>query len=214
MKPVRYRPLFWLTLLGFAITAVGIAFLPDEVPLHFNAAGIADRYGSPYELLLLPALTGFMALLFWVIGRRSRSQAGLERLVVIAGCGTLLLFDGITVWALWLAASSGGLSSMTDTLKLVVSGAGLLLTFLCNLMPKAPMNAVFGVRTVWSMNSEAVWAKSQRFGGYTGMACGLLVLLGGVLLPGWAGLLAMGVLVIVWAALSVAASWYFSKKIS
>ncbi|MDW0108819.1 DUF1648 domain-containing protein [Sporosarcina aquimarina] len=38
--------------------------LPDEVPIHFNAAGEADGYGSPYVMLLLTAIgAGLWALL-------------------------------------------------------------------------------------------------------------------------------------------------------
>lgn len=35
--------------------------LPDQIPAHFNAAGEVDRYGSKYELFILPVI----GLLMW-----------------------------------------------------------------------------------------------------------------------------------------------------
>ena len=42
-----------LVALGFVLALAAIAFLPDKVPMHFNAVGEADRYGSRFEVLLL-----------------------------------------------------------------------------------------------------------------------------------------------------------------
>ena len=44
-------------------------------------------------------------------------------------------------------------------------------------MPKARRNSLFGLRTKWSLSSDAVWQKSQRFAGITGVAAGLLLIL-------------------------------------
>src|SRR6185312_6110225 len=37
--------------------------LPSEIPAHFNGAGEVDRYGSKFELLILPVI----GLLLWLI---------------------------------------------------------------------------------------------------------------------------------------------------
>ncbi|MET3576648.1 DUF1648 domain-containing protein [Bhargavaea ullalensis] len=50
---------------GLVYLAVVWGELPDRVPGHFNGAGEVDRWGSKWELLLLPAIaaatTAFMA---------------------------------------------------------------------------------------------------------------------------------------------------------
>lgn len=48
-----------LVALGFVFALAAIAFLPDKVPMHYNAVGEADRYGSRFEVLLL---AGFVLL--------------------------------------------------------------------------------------------------------------------------------------------------------
>lgn len=37
--------------------------LPTEVPAHYNAAGVVDRRGSKWELIILPS-TSFFILIF------------------------------------------------------------------------------------------------------------------------------------------------------
>ena len=43
-------------------TVVMLFILPDTVPVHFDINGVADRWGSKFELLLLPAV--FIACAF------------------------------------------------------------------------------------------------------------------------------------------------------
>lgn len=57
---------FW-DIIGFSIYFGMIVFLivvwgklPDQVPAHFNAAGEVDRWGSKWELMILP-LVGFFS---------------------------------------------------------------------------------------------------------------------------------------------------------
>lgn len=37
--------------------------LPEEVPGHYNAAGVVDRWGTKWELLILPGIGAFTLLL-------------------------------------------------------------------------------------------------------------------------------------------------------
>ena len=53
-----------------------------------------------------------------------------------------------------------------DAMKFVSMILGALLIFCGNIMPKAGRNAVFGLRTRWSMKNDRVWQQqSQRFCG-------------------------------------------------
>lgn len=54
----------------FAMIGIHWNDLPAEVPMHFNLAGEADRYGSKSELLLLPGIGGVLWLLCrWITKR-------------------------------------------------------------------------------------------------------------------------------------------------
>jgi uncharacterized membrane protein len=47
------------------ITLVVLPILPDIIPVHYSLGGDADRYGSKYEMLVLPIPTILMGF-FWV----------------------------------------------------------------------------------------------------------------------------------------------------
>ena len=56
--------------------------------------------------------------------------------------------------------------------------AALLLVALGAAMPHLKRNHWIGVRTKWTLQSDAVWEKSQRFGGKAFVAAGVLCLVG------------------------------------
>ena len=61
---------------------------------------------------------------------------------------------------------------------------GILLVILGNIMPKMRRNAMFGLRTKWSMTNDSVWQKSQRFGGIASVLCGLAMIVISAFVPG------------------------------
>lgn len=49
-------------LAGIIYTIVIWSQLPDQVPAHYNGAGEVDRWGSKWELILLPIIAAFLAI--------------------------------------------------------------------------------------------------------------------------------------------------------
>src|SRR5690554_2723973 len=56
---------FYIGSILFLIYAWGK--LPDEVPGHFNMAGEVTRWGSKYELIILPLVGGFNLLFIQIL---------------------------------------------------------------------------------------------------------------------------------------------------
>lgn len=60
-----FTAIVFLAWIGYLLIVWGQ--LPDEVPAHYDSAGVVDRWGSKWELLLLPIiaclLTVFLAFL-------------------------------------------------------------------------------------------------------------------------------------------------------
>ena len=61
-------------IIGYGVYLASIVFLiyvwntlPNEVPAHYNASGEVDRWGSKYELLILPIIGALMAVLMQFI---------------------------------------------------------------------------------------------------------------------------------------------------
>ena len=101
MKKHGYRLVWLLIVLGFWGTAIFLVFAPDTIAAHFNAAGEADRYGSKYEALLLPAVSALMGGIFLLCARTAgKKGAALALVLQFLGMvlATAVLYAFGTAW--------------------------------------------------------------------------------------------------------------------
>ena len=212
-KPL-YRLTFALILLGFVITAILLAFMPARVPMHYNAAGVADRIGSKYENLFLPCSMALFGALFLVLARyMGKKSAGSERPLLICTIVMCSWFDVLfTVLMLKSMRLSAGQAVEVDITKFTAIALGLILVVTGNIMPKATRNAVFGLRTTWSSKNDVVWQRCQRFGGYTGVAAGILLIVLSCFLAGAAVSAAMLAVILLWTFVCICASKKIYQK--
>ncbi|MFC0014135.1 MULTISPECIES: DUF1648 domain-containing protein [Allobacillus] len=59
-----------------SLVFLGLVFgdLPDEVPAHYNASGEVDRWGSKFELFILPGIGLFILLLMQILERHPETH--------------------------------------------------------------------------------------------------------------------------------------------
>lgn len=221
MKKYGYPALVALMALLLAVFGAALAFLPDTVPVHYNSAGEVDRMGSKLEFLLFPAIMAGMGAVFALIARRcgkrnTRENALTEKLLLITAFFEVLLFGGLGLYFMWKAArytpGDVGPAASADLMRFVGIGTGVLLVLLGNVMPKAARNAVFGLRTKWSMANDEAWRKSQRFGGFSAVAAGFALIVAGMLLDGLPCLILCAVVVTAWAGACIGASYRYYEE--
>ena len=64
-RKTRKIKLLWIvTFLPLIITIAVIPFMQDNVPMHYDFNGNADRWGSKYENLVLPVMIIIVSM-FW-----------------------------------------------------------------------------------------------------------------------------------------------------
>jgi len=166
-----------LIVLMIALSTWAWMQLPADasLPVHWNAAGEADRYGGKAEaLLLLPAVTVGVLLLFNLIRYIDPLRVNIERsgqayrAVLL---GTLffmaVLHTGAVLSALGYPINIGLLAAPAVGLMFVVMG---------NYMGKIRRNYMFGVRTPWTLASELAWNKTHRITGKLFVLSGLLTI--------------------------------------
>lgn len=216
-----YRILTILSALLLAAAAAGISILPDTVPAHYNFAGEVDRMGSKLEYLVFPAIAAASGVIFALIARccgkkGDRDGALQEKILLGAAFFEVVLFSGLGLYFMWQAAryapGDTGPAVTVDFFRVIGMGVGLLLILLGNVMPKARRNALFGLRTKWSMADDEVWRRSQRFGGFSAVGLGFALIMFGIFLdslPYFILCLAAGP---VWAGLCIAMSHRFYKE--
>jgi len=140
--------------------------LPDEIPIHWNAAGEVDGYGSKLVgLLLMPMISIGIALLFIAIPRIAPMKKNIEKfrraydtLAVAVMAFFFYIYVLIIIWTLDLVQ---GLNFM----QLFMPAIAALYWILGGMMGKTKRNYFIGIRTPWTLSSDAVWEKTHRIGG-------------------------------------------------
>ena len=204
-----------IVVLSVIVTVVLMQFMPDQIPAHYNSAGVVDRMGSKYESLIWPATTAFMGGFFLLMTRFVKT-ASEKKVLHIVGVVMELFFIALGVYFMIKsirydpAAAAPDINA--DVSRIASIAIGIALIILGNFMPKISRNKLFGLRTTWTLKSDVVWQKSNRFCGICSVACGLLMVLSAAVLPSSAVLIACVDLFAAWVVLSVLASYRYSKS--
>ena len=221
---MKTKGIWVLSAVPLLVTGWLLPSMPDEIPAHYDFMGNVDRWGSKYELFLLPVLilvfAGCWQLLLTQLKKRrltetedKKIQQSLQNEKVFrwTAYSTTLLFVALQGVILYNAAQS------VQTMKLDSNTVGtvliaLLLLSMGNVMPKAKPNAIFGVRTPWSDASDELWAKNQRFGGKLLVATGILLILSSLVLEGSVSIALTLILIILDAVVCTVYSYRLYKQ--
>ena len=209
--------------LPLAATLVWLQFLPDRVPVHYNAAGTIDRWGSRWEFLLLPCVVLALAAVIAGIGLLLRRKAGADekalahaetngkvlRLVLLGLCGFFTVLQIAMLIGAGREAASGAETASVPMMKVSALAMAFLLIFLGNFMPKAKLNSAVGLRCGWTMYNDTTWQKGNRFGGWALITAGFVTIPAVLLAPeGWAMPILLGTI-----AAATVASLIYAKKV-
>ena len=178
---MKVRGLLWVNgliaaaMAGFAWwVAAGLA--PGaELPIHWNAAGKADRFAPALAALLWPAgISLLLGGLFAAIPRLEPLQHRLEgsaALLRSAWIGIMLLMVFVQ---LMIAAPALGWNIGTE---LLLVGIGALLVMIGDSLPKSRPGFFVGIRTPWTISDTDNWIATHRLGGKIMMGAGCLTVL-------------------------------------
>jgi len=173
--------------LAAAVSVWAYPRLPETVATHWNLQGTPDGYSSRlWAVAMMPlltlGLTGLFNVLPKVDPRRENYAKFLDSYWLIANA--VLVFTGVAD-ALILA---NGLGYTVQVDRLLPLGVGLLFAFLGNYLTRVEPNWFVGIRTPWTLSSDAVWRKTHRTAGWLFVVGGLVIAAGafaprGVFLP-------------------------------
>jgi uncharacterized membrane protein len=170
-------------IIGAVIFSVAVySRLPDSLPTHWGMSGEPDGFSSRLQAaFMLPLImVAVFALLQWIPSLDPRA-ANIEKFrgSYDAVVGATIAFLGI-MHVFTLGNALGWNVNMTTV---VFASLGAMFVLLGNLLPRARSNFVFGIRTPWTLSSDAVWARVHRVGGYAMVAAGLLTIAAAFLRP-------------------------------
>lgn len=208
----KYQIIFAITMiLPFLVTIVFWFFLPDSIPAHYNALGEIDRWGSKYEMIIIPIASLVMYGFFLLMTKVTKEKQNIK-ILLITGIIMLIVFLVMTIVfnvKAYLITSNTTYDFNFDIYKIISSLLGIVLIIIAPLMKKAKLNSIFGLRTSYSMKNEKSWQISQLYGCYIMLVSGLIILIGSLFFLSGINCI---ILLIVILLLDVVLSYIFSKK--
>jgi uncharacterized membrane protein len=196
--------------LAVAMSVWAFPQLPPRVATHWNLQGTPDGFsGRGWAIAIVPIMLVIMTVIFNVLPkvdpRRENYQKFLSSYWLIANAVIVFL---LVAHGMILAAGMG-MSIKID--RLMPLGVGLLFVFLGNYLTRVEPNWFVGIRTPWTLSSDAVWRKTHRTGGLL-MVLGGLVLAISAFLPRPAFLALFVVTIIVVAVIPIVQSYVLWKR--
>lgn len=136
---------------------------PDQMPIHWNASGEIDSWGSKlFVVVLLPL---FMLAIHWFCiivtasDPKSKNISGISLQLILWICPVFsLLVVGLVL------ATGIGLDISVEVVMPLVLGAMFLV--IGNYLPKCKQNYTIGIKVSWALEDEANWNATHRFAGW------------------------------------------------
>jgi len=163
------------------IFSIGLGFYfysvsPDQVPMHWNAYGEIDRYGSKLEGSTMgPAILLGLYLLFLVIPLLDPKKEKYEQFIGVYKMFRLMIM--LLLFAIFTIASLSGIGYDIKVGIWIPFLIGIMFMFMGNYFGKIKPNWFMGIRTPWTLSSDEVWYKTHRLGGKLFMLMGLFFML-------------------------------------
>ena len=166
--------------------------LPEKIATHFNASGVPDGWSSKgFAVFGLPI---FLLVVHWfcvaVMGTDPKSKNISDKMTVlvlwlcpivsIVGCGSTYLYT---------------LDNSINTTQPATLMLGCVFLVVGNYLPKMKQSYTLGIKLPWTLDSEENWNRTHRFGGFTFMIGGLIMIVAGFLQQFWLIFIAIVVIV-------------------
>ena len=158
--------------------------LPEglQLPIHWNIDGEVDRYAeAPIAFIFPPAVNILILSIFSILSkldpRKKNIQLSHKSIAAFSLCITLLM---LTIEASYIAMANGIQVPMMMVVGLTV---GILLIVTGNYLGKTRSNFFIGIRTPWTLSSDAVWQKTHLLAGKLFMIAGLIIVICCLFIP-------------------------------
>ena len=169
--------------------------MPEQMPIHFNAAGEVDDYASrAVALFVLPGLlfvlTLFMPAIMKMDPKYDNMSPALRTVILWTLPAVELICSGITM------ASALGYDVAVELIVPFIFG--LLFIVIGNYLPKTKQSYTMGIKLPWTLDSEENWNRTHRLAGFLWVIGGVLFIIAAFLkLDFWVDIVILLIMVLV-----------------
>lgn len=170
MKHMRF--INWLVVsLPLTLALFFLPLLPHQIPIHFGFNGVANRFSTKYEFLIVP-IAALVLHLFWffvalIICKKKDENEAQKRKNLIAICVINCIFNVImlliTIESLVKVIKNLDVVLSIDGAKIVSVGLSYLLIVIGYVLPLIKRNVFIGIRTNATLQNDNVWFQVHLF---------------------------------------------------
>lgn len=191
--------------------AVWIAIYGPEtpIPVHFDAAGQANRYGSRYELAAtLGGLALLNLLVGWMTGRQAEATPDPVRRKGLRGGQWMssILLGAVCAFIAWASLGPAAASGVSPP-GAAMAFLGFIFLITGAVLGRVSPNPFIGVKTPWAYKSRLAWDRSNRLAGRLMFWLGAAGLIASPFAPQPAGMITLLAAVLIAAVWSGFESW-------
>jgi len=176
MKPVRMLLLSALFLCILLVVFLWLSpGMPARVPVHWTVSGRINGYMSPLGAVATPMIVIAVVALLTVL-LPAISPRGYDIKPFVAAFGIVMLAVQVVVLISGLAVLLNAAGHAVRIPLVSMLSVGALFMVMGNYMGKLRKNFFIGIRTPWTLASDAVWERTHRMGGWLFMLAGAVVM--------------------------------------
>lgn len=162
-----------ITLIPIVIGLILWDKLPDQVPMHWNAQGEVDGYGTKFQAVFLLPLV--LVAFHWICVLGTSLDPKKQN-----------INDKIFTLVLWIipvisllcnsmvfATALGHKVSVEIIMPLFM---GALFVIIGNYMPKCKQSYTVGIKLPWTLDNEENWNKTHRLAGFLWVIGGVIIM--------------------------------------
>lgn len=217
MRRVFTSPLLAVVIVALPFVYLGIQYagLPDTVPVHFNAEGVADKFGSKSSLWLHTSILSAVALGTYLLisnlhkidpkKTAKTSAATLNSLAIV-----IVLF--LTVINIMITYSAINYPSTFGITKIVLPAVGLLLSFIGYQMRTIQPNYFIGLRLPWTLEDDENWTATHQLAAKLWVPGGLIIAVVAWILPFFSAFITSMIITAIIVIIPTVFSYRFFRK--
>lgn len=201
----------FLSVVPLLIATISIYFMPNEVPMHYNALGVIDRWGSSIEMLFIGALFVIfpliMSVAFYKIKMNSNTKLiGLAGSVVVSI--TFIILQVIfTAKIFSIVGNSSFIGNSGFWLSFGINIYGLIMVVVSAFISLVPLDKIFNRNF---LVSDVAKSLTRRVTLITGV-CGVIICLSSALLKNIYSLIPFAICILL-AIVIIIVMWKLQKK--
>jgi uncharacterized membrane protein len=217
MRRFFTSPLLAVVIVALPFLYLGTQYssLPDTVPVHFNAEGVADGFGSKSSLWLHTCILSVIAISIYLLisnlhkidpKKTAKTSASTLHLIAIV---MVLFLSVINISITYSAVSYPTTFSLT---KIVLFAVGLLLSFIGYQMRTIQPNYFIGLRLPWTLEDDDNWKATHRLAAQLWVPGGLIIAIIAWVLPFFSAFITTIIITAIMVIIPTIFSYRFFRK--